>query len=650
MARLILKSPYLKPASKSRAANHLKYIATREGVVKPEDPKRQLPATQYQQAAIAELLKEYPDVAELYEHQDFLQSPTRANADEFIMRVAEIHGELFESRNKYVDYIATRPGAVHVAEHGLFSDVGAPIVLEDAAREVAEHTGNVWTHIISLRREDADRLGYNNVDDWMGLLRRQRNMIAKQMHIKPENFRWYAAFHDKEHHPHAHVMAWSSKPGEAWLSESGIEGIKSALARDIFQNDLVHIYQRQTQHRNALRQEGRTRAAEIVRQINAGGYENQAVQELLLKLAERLKGLSGKKVYGYLPADAKATVDRIVDELAKDERIAKLYSLWYDQREAVLATYRLEMPERIPLSQNSEFKSIKNAVIAEAAKLVMEQSVFPQEETPEPVDTKGKQQPNWEAIRLYRQAKTLLGTDPQEAVRLFTAAADQGYEWAQYTLGKLLFKGEVVSQDLPRAEQLLLAAEQPRPDPIRLGETAAGNEWAQLLLARLYLARVAPSYAEAERFLTLAAQQDNAYAQYALAKMHLNGTAQYSSVEQASRLLATAADQGYEWAQYQLGKMLLYGNGVERDIEAAVQLLTDSAAQGNTYAQALLDRWEKGQSQDSSAASSHLIGQLADLITTRIQQEPLPKDSRMAVESKLWQDIQAKKREQGLRM
>ena len=392
MARLILKSPYLKPASKtgvpakskisgggSRAANHLRYIATREGVVKPEDTKRQLPATQYQQAAVAELLKEYPDTAELYEYQDYQQSPTRENADEFILRVAETHGELFESRNKYVDYIATRPGAVHVAGHGLLSDEGVPVVLDRVAEEVAAHKGNVWTHIISLRREDADRLGYNNVGEWMDLLRRQRNMLAKQMNIKPENFRWYAAFHDKEHHPHVHVMAWSSKPGEAWLSAKGIEGIKSAMARDIFQQDLVQVYQRQTQQRDVLRQDGRTLVADIVRQIKAGGYENQAMQELLMKLSERLKNLTGKKLYGYLPADAKATVDHIVDELAKEEHIAQLYDLWYEQREAVLATYRSEMPERLPLSQNGEFKSIKNAVIVETVKLAMEEKPVEQQ-------------------------------------------------------------------------------------------------------------------------------------------------------------------------------------------------------------------------------------------------------------------------------
>lgn len=385
MAKIILKSPYLKPASKSgipaksqisgggsRTANYLRYIATREGVVKPEDLKQQLPATQYQLAAIAELLKEYPDAAELHAYQDFQQSSTRENADAFILRCAEEHCELFESRNKYVDYIATRPGAVHVAEHGLFSDAGTSVILHQAAKEVAVHTGNVWTHIISLRREDADRLGYNNVDAWMELLRRQRNMIARQMRIRPENFRWYAAFHDADTHPHVHMMAWSSKPGEAWLSEDGIKGVKSALARDIFKQDLMQIYEQQTRHRDDLRQEGRALAAKIIQQINAGGYENQLLQELLLKLSRRLNNLSGKKVYGYLPADAKATVDRIVDELAKDERIAQLYNLWYEQQEAVLATYRSDMPQRISLSQNSEFKAIKNAIIAETEKLVWE--------------------------------------------------------------------------------------------------------------------------------------------------------------------------------------------------------------------------------------------------------------------------------------
>jgi hypothetical protein len=372
VAKLILKSPYLKPAARSHGTNYVRYIATRDGAVKPDDPKRQLPATQFQQKTIAQLLKDYPDAAQSLAYQQIQQSPTRANADEFILSTAEEHPELFSSRNKYVSYIATRPGAVHVAEHGLFSDAGAQISLEKVSGEVAQHSGNVWCHIISLKREDADRLGYGNVDAWMELLRRQRNNIARQMKIDPKNFQWYAAFHDAETHPHVHLMAWSADPKDAYLTEKGIEGIKSALAREIFKQDLVQIYEHQTFARDKLRQDGRAVAAEIVQKINDGSYDNPVVENLLRQLAERLKPLRGKKIYGYLPADAKAIVDRIVDELASDPRIAKLYNLWYEQREAVLETYCSDMPKRIALSQNSEFRSIKNAVIAEAGNLLLE--------------------------------------------------------------------------------------------------------------------------------------------------------------------------------------------------------------------------------------------------------------------------------------
>ena len=259
---------------------------------------------------------------------------------------------------KYVGYIDGRPKS-----QGLFCDAGKLFSLNSAMKEAAAHEGNIWCHVISLRREDADRLGYDNVQAWMDLLRQQRNTIARHMHIKPENFRWYAAFHDEKHHPHVHLMAWSTKPGEAWLNERGIENIKSALARDIFRQDLMQVYEQQTSHRDHLRRE----AKELVRQIAAGSDANPAAETLLRQLAERLKTLPGKKVYGYLPADAKSMVNRIVDELAKDERIAKLYDLWYEQREAMLMTYTNDMPARVALSENEAFRAIKNAVVAEAA-------------------------------------------------------------------------------------------------------------------------------------------------------------------------------------------------------------------------------------------------------------------------------------------
>ena len=376
MARLILKSPYLKPNTPGHLANYTRYIATREGVQMPDDSKRYLPSTGFQQKVIIELLKSYSDSKELYEYEDYQKNPTRKNADDLILRIAESHGELFGTRQKYVAYIATRPKVEKLAEHGLFTDEGVPVVLSQVAKDISEYQGNVWTHIISLRREDAERLGYNRVEQWQALLRSQRNIIAANMKIAPENFRWYAAFHNAEQHPHVHMMAYSVDPKEAYLTERGIREIKASLAKEIFRQDLISIYQKQTEQRDILRQDSRKIIADVVQQINMGEYLNPVVEALLCKLSERLKNTTGKKVYGYLKKDVKTIIDSIVDELAKDDRIARLYDLWYEQRFEVLRTYTDVMPDKLPLSQNKEFKSIKNAVIQEAMLLTEDRMIF----------------------------------------------------------------------------------------------------------------------------------------------------------------------------------------------------------------------------------------------------------------------------------
>jgi hypothetical protein len=236
-------------------------------------------------------------------------------------------------------------------------------------REVAAHEGAVYTPIISLRREDAARLGFDSAARWRNLLRSHAETFAGQFKIPPDDLRWYAAFHNESHHPHIHMILYSAGE-QGYLTRKGLDGIRSALARDIFKQDLMQIYEQQTHHRDGLRREAR----EIVHQIAVGGGGNPVVEDLLRRLAEKLGVHKGKKVYGYLGQTGRNVVNAIVDELAKDERIAKLYDLWYEQREAVLATYRSDMPERVPLSRNPEFKTIKNAVIAEAAKLLPEQT------------------------------------------------------------------------------------------------------------------------------------------------------------------------------------------------------------------------------------------------------------------------------------
>lgn len=369
MPRIIMKSPYIKPNSKTHIGNYISYIATRDGVEMADSTQKFMEATSVQKKIINKLLIDYPDSKDLYEYQDYLDKPNRGNADELILRIAEAHAELFGDREKYISYIAQRPRVEKISSHGLFTDGGVPIALSDVQKEVAESKSNVWTHIISLKREDAERLGYNNAKAWMNLIRSQRNMIAENMKIAPENFRWYAAFHNEGHHPHIHMIAYSTKPNEAYLTEKGIENIKSNLAKVIFRQDLISIYQKQTEHRDRLRAEARDIVENLVSKINSEIYISASIQHKLLELADRLSKTKGKKVYGYLKPDVKAIVDSIVDELANDNRIKKLYDLWYEQKENTIRTYTDEIPDRIPLAQNKEFKSIKNAIIKEALKL-----------------------------------------------------------------------------------------------------------------------------------------------------------------------------------------------------------------------------------------------------------------------------------------
>ena len=370
MPKIIFKSGYLQAGS-THAKSYLRYIATRDGVVKIDDAWKHIPATQAQQELVQQLICDFPAVNS-FEYQDYMQDPTRATASEFISAAINTHADQVDRRENYVGYIAKRPRVEKQGEHGLFSSENTPISLLAVANEVAAHEGNVWTNIISLRREDAARLGYDNADAWRTLLRAHAQTFAEQMKIPLEDLRWYAAFHNEGHHPHCHMVAYSVGR-EPYLSAQGIDGIRSALARDVFRQELLHIYQEQTEARNNVTAHSRETISDIIRQINSGGYGNPVVEALLKQLAERLAQHKGKKVYGYLDQPGRRLVDAIVDELAKDERIAGLYGLWCEQRENVLSTYRDTLPERVPLSRHKEFKTIKNAVVSEAENILLNQ-------------------------------------------------------------------------------------------------------------------------------------------------------------------------------------------------------------------------------------------------------------------------------------
>lgn len=401
MPRLVTKFKFMKSGKGKSAGGYAKYIATREGVEKIDDSHKNDPVTQAQQQLIQRLLRDFPDAKQTHEYKDFLHNPTKGNATEFISRTIEENMEAVADTKTYADYIATRPRAERFGSHGLFTDEGEPVHLSKVSEELNSYTGNVYTMIVSLRREDAERLGFNSGARWRDLMRGHTDVLAENLKIPMDHLRWYAAYHDEGHHPHIHLIAYSSVPGEGYLSKQGVEKIRSTLANDIYSQKLLCTYQQQTAYRDELRQTGRVRMMEIVEDINKGAYNNQTVQELLVSLADALSRTSGKKVYGYLRADVRAIVDRIVVELAREPRIQKLYDLWYEQREEVLRTYTDTFPARIPLEQNKEFKAIRNAVIQEAMKISQSQAVL--RTTPLEPNREAAQEPVPEVLRELEQ-------------------------------------------------------------------------------------------------------------------------------------------------------------------------------------------------------------------------------------------------------
>ena len=370
MARLVTKFKYLKPNRKVSAGGYAKYIATREGVEKIDDTKKFAPATTKQKNLIEKILKDFPDSKDMFEYVDYLEKQNVGSALDFISRVMEDYAYEISGRKAYADYIATRPRAERFGSHGLFTDDGVQVQLSKVTEELDKHKGNIWTAIISIRREDAQRLGFNTGARWRDMLRTQTEALAKNLKIPMENLRWYAAFHNESHHPHVHLIAYSTVENEGYLTQKGVENLRSSFAKDIFQQDLLCIYEKQTEHRDKLRAEARDIVEDLVSKINSEIYISASIQHKLLELADRLSKTKGKKVYGYLKPNVKAIVDSIVDELSNDDRIKKLYDLWYEQKENTIRTYTDEMPDRIPLVNNKEFKSIKNAVIKEALKLI----------------------------------------------------------------------------------------------------------------------------------------------------------------------------------------------------------------------------------------------------------------------------------------
>jgi len=366
VAKLVTKFGYIKPNGTKNVSGYVKYIATREGVMIPKDKDKSAPVTPKQLSLLSQLLKDFPDSKKSLEYADYKNNPTAVNASEFISRTIEENMCELKNTKTYADYIATRPNVEKVGTHGLFSYEGLEISLSRVSDDLKHHNGNIWTMIVSLRREDAERLGFNTADRWKDMLRSQVPQLAKSLKVPMKNLKWYAAFHNESHHPHIHLIAYSTVENEGYLSKTGIEQMRSSLANEIFEQELLSEYKEQTKKRDELKLTTKDVASEIVREINSGMYSNPELKMQFVALAKKLTKAKGKLQYGYLNKSIKGIIDSIVDMLERNERISALYDLWYENRYAILKTYTDEIPEKVPLSQNKEFKSIKNMIISAA--------------------------------------------------------------------------------------------------------------------------------------------------------------------------------------------------------------------------------------------------------------------------------------------
>ncbi|MDD3778671.1 MAG: MobP3 family relaxase [Synergistaceae bacterium] len=591
MARLVFISPYLKgEQNKARLKNRTRYVATRDGVELLRAETENLPITKRQSAFIDRITRSFPSTKEMLEYEDFQTAPSQKTASEFISQAWEQFVEPLDQRENYLDYVSHRPGVQLDGEHGLWNADGKVVNLTRAVEEVANHPGIVWTPVVSLRREDAERLGYTDAANWRALVNSIVCDIAKGYKIHPDHLKWYAAFHgDKEKHVHIHMVVFSSDPKEGYLTKQGIREIKSAFAKQIYRQDMISVYARQTEYRAILGRDAEQAMSELILQMRSGITGSDRLEQLTAQLAEGLTHTSGRKVYGYLPPRLKSIVDEIVDELSKDERVASAYALWQEMRDEVCRTYDQTPQPRLPLSRQKEFKPVRNMVIREAQKLADMTFTFEDDAMDDEPESSEQAAATPTAPRAvyrqaadYRQAKRVLTDEYASSEERSAALAalerlwTEGFSIAAHQLGKVYRDGVYVQPDADIAEQWFRRS------------ADAGNDCSEYALGKLLLEQNHP--AEAVSWLKRAAEHQNQYARYRLGKLCLLGEAVPKDIKSALDYLTAAAEQGNQYAQYTLGKLYLMGQDAPQDKATATRWFMLSAAQGNSCARFFLER------------------------------------------------------------
>ena len=585
MSQLIVTSRYLKSGNqknKTKRRNYTKYIATRETVEirSQKFVDRNANATKNQEKLINDLINDFPESKRYLEYEDYERKPTIENAGELISTIVERNADVVGDRQNFVGYMAMRPGVEKRGSHGLFNEKDEPIILNQAANEIAEHKGNVWSHVVSLHREDAVRLGFDNSDAWRELVKRHISGIAKAQNIPLCNLKWYAAYHDTTHHPHIHLLVYSTNPKQGFLTKAGIDEIRSAFANDIFHDDLQSIYQEQTVSRDELKAVSKNEFESIVNMIASNDRTDPQLEELIRKLYIQLQNVKGKKVYGYLPMEIKETVNKIFSELAKDENIQQLYDKWCSLERLKYKTYtqkEMELPE---LVDNKVFQPVRNMII----RTVLNMKPFDvntEIENSEPNDEYIDNTPQ-SMSPLFDEAEPLAEKETDES-----AAAIKYYiKWAdQYKKAcKLIYGKDAKLNDFKKAEQLLLS------------ESQRGNVLAVYDLGKLYSTNklgerneemsIAKYTQALQGFLQIEpnSKKLNPYVQYRIGKMFCYGLGTEQDYEKAFEWFERSAKQKNKFAQFSLANLYYYGSGVEKDLSQAFLWYQRASSQGQPYA------------------------------------------------------------------
>ena len=532
----------------------------------------------------------------------------------------------------YLEYMAQRPRS-----HGLFSADG-PADLEKTMEEINGHTGPVWTFVYSLKREDAHRLGYENSESWRKLLLAHQTELAQAMKISPNNFRWRAAFHDEKHHPHIHMMVWSTEPKQGFLTEKGIENMRSQLSNEIFRDELLSLYQKKDLSYSQVRDAATEAMGRLIREMETGLCHSPAIAERMETLAGMLENHRGKKVYGYLKKPVKAQVDAIVDELDKVPEVAECYEQWNRLRDELERYYKDAPRDHLPLSRQKEFKAIKNMVIGEAERLRLDMFTFEDARVRDEVDEDQDAvyfawNSNWQMAKVYQNAKEVLEeyenpeSEKAEQVRVLEQLWQRGFSLAAYQLGKCWRDGRGV---LPDDEQSELWFR-------RVAD--AGYDFSQYAFGKLLESQ--KRMGEAVSWYEKAAAQSNSWAAYRLGKLYLDGKDVPKDVPKAVEYLTASAEQGNQYAQYALGKLYLTGQDVKQDREAAWAYFCESAEQGNPYAQFFLDHFDQAQKPNLLLSATRLLHHLGQIFRENSVPPAAPVGQR--VDRKLRRKIQEKK-------